>query len=52
MKIVYSEQFQAELCCVTGRYSAEDKALGRRFVQTVENAAWENSGGPAALACV
>lgn len=34
MKIVfvYSEQFQAGLCCVTGRYSAEDKALGRRFV--------------------
>lgn len=29
MKIVYSEQFQAELCCVTGHYRAEDKALGR-----------------------
>ena len=35
MKIVYSEQFQAELCCVTGRYSAEDKALGRRFVRSI-----------------
>lgn len=46
MKIVYSEQFQAELCCVTGRYSAEDKALGRRFVLTVENAALEIQADP------
>jgi len=46
MKIVYSEQFQAELCCVTGRYSAEDKGLGRRFVQTVENSALEIQEDP------
>jgi hypothetical protein len=46
MKIVYSEQFQAELCCVTGRYSGEEKALGRRFVQTVENAALEIQADP------
>ena len=41
MKVVYSEHFQAELCCITGRYSAEGKELGRRFVQTVESACLE-----------
>lgn len=46
MKVIYSEQFQAELCCVTGRYSAEDKPLGRRFVQTVENAALDIQADP------
>lgn len=46
MKVVYSKQFQAELCCITGRYSAEDKALGRRFVQTVENATLEIQADP------
>jgi hypothetical protein len=46
MKIVYSEQFQSELCCVSGRYSAEDKALGRRFVQTVENTTLEIQADP------
>ncbi len=38
MKVVYSEQFQAELCCVTGRYGLDGKDLGRRFVQAVESA--------------
>ncbi|MBE2283841.1 MAG: type II toxin-antitoxin system RelE/ParE family toxin [Prosthecobacter sp.] len=46
MKVVYSEHFQAELCCVTGRYSAEDKELGRRFVQTVEHACVEITADP------
>jgi len=46
MKVVYSEHFQAELCCVTGRYSAEDKELGRRFVQTVKNACVEITADP------
>ncbi|HEY1048870.1 MAG TPA: type II toxin-antitoxin system RelE/ParE family toxin [Prosthecobacter sp.] len=46
MKVVYSEQFQAELCCITGRYSAEDKELGRRFVQTVENAVLDIQSDP------
>lgn len=46
MKVVYSEHFQAELCCVTGRYSAEDKELGRRFVQTVENTCLEITADP------
>ena len=36
MRVVYSEHFQAELCCITGRYSAESRDLGRRFVQMVE----------------
>lgn len=46
MKVVYSEHFQAELCCITGRYSAESKDLGRRFVQTVENACLEIAADP------
>ncbi|WP_395752362.1 type II toxin-antitoxin system RelE/ParE family toxin [Prosthecobacter sp.] len=46
MKVVYSKQFQAELCCITGRYSAEDVALGRRFLQTVESAAVEIQADP------
>ena len=46
MKVVYSEQFQAELCCITGRYTAEGKELGRRFVQTVESACLEISADP------
>ncbi len=31
---------------MTGCYSTEDKALGRRFVQTVENAALEVQADP------
>ena len=31
---------------MTGRYSAKDKALGRRFVQTVETAALEIQADP------
>lgn len=46
MKVVYSEQFRAELCCVTGRYGVEHKDLGRRFVQAVENAALEVQSDP------
>ena len=41
MRVVYSEHFQAELCCVSGRYGTDNKELGRRFVQTVENACLE-----------
>ena len=46
MKVVYSEHFQAELCCITGRYTAEGKELGRRFVQTVESACLEIAADP------
>ena len=46
MKVVYSEHFQAELCCITGRYAAEGKELGRRFVQTVESACLEIAADP------
>lgn len=46
MKVVYSEHFQAELCCITGRYTTEDKALGRRFVQTVEQACIDIQADP------
>ena len=46
MKVIYSEHFQAELCCITGRYSTENKELGRRFVQTVESACLEIAADP------
>jgi len=46
MTVIYSESFRAELCCITGRYSAEDKDLGRRFVQTVEQAVLEIQSDP------
>lgn len=46
MRVVYSEHFQAELCCITGRYSAESRELGRSFVQTVENACLEIAADP------
>ena len=46
MKVVYSEHFQAELCFITGRYSAESKELGRRFVQTVEQACLDIQADP------
>ena len=46
MRVIYSEPFRAELCCITGRYSAEDKDLGRRFVQTVEQAVLEIQSAP------
>ncbi len=46
MKVIYSEHFQAELCCITGRYTAEGKELGRRFVQTVESACLEIAADP------
>ena len=46
MKVVHSQHFQAELCCITGRYSAESKELGRRFVQTVQNACLEIATDP------
>lgn len=46
MKVVYSEAFQAELCCITGRYSAESRELGRSFVQIVENACLEIAADP------
>jgi plasmid stabilization system protein ParE len=46
MQVVYSEQFRAELCCVTGRYSAEQKELGLRFVQAVENTVLEIQADP------
>lgn len=36
MTVVYSEQFQAELCCILGRYCTEDREFGRCFVQTVK----------------
>lgn len=46
MNVVYSEHFQAELCCITGHYTAEGKELGRRFVQTVESACLEIAADP------
>ena len=46
MTVLYSEQFRAELCCITGRYRAEDKELGRRFVQTVEQAVLDIRSDP------
>jgi toxin ParE1/3/4 len=46
MTIVYSEQFRAELCCVTGRYNCEGKELAERFVQAVEHAALEVQTDP------
>ena len=46
MRVVYSEHFQAELCCITGRYSAESRDLGRRFVQIVEGACLEIADDP------
>lgn len=46
MKVIYSEQFQSELCCITGRYSTDDKAIARRFVQMVEKTALEIQEDP------
>lgn len=38
MRVVYSEAFQAELCCVTGRYRTFDPHLAADFVHEVEQA--------------
>jgi len=46
MRVVYSEHFQAELCCITGRYTAEGRELGRSFVQTVESICVEIAADP------
>jgi toxin ParE1/3/4 len=46
MKIIYSDQFRAELCCVMGRYRTDDPDLAERFVNSVEAATAEVQEDP------